>query len=108
MTLVAMMKDRMLMEDGKEQELIERSAAILAAAGPAYQKQMALDELVRTLGYPGYHLQSLQQSNLRIYSYLERCLEQALTLFDKEQQEFIEMSLRYALENFKYLNGDKL
>lgn len=95
-------------EDGKEQELIERNTAILKAAGPAYQKQLALNNLARALGYPGHHLQSLQLSNLRIYSYLERCIEQALILFDKEQQEFIEMSLRYALENFKYLNGDKL
>lgn len=95
-------------EDGKEQEIIDRNTAILEAAGPAYLKQLALDNLARALGYPGNHLQRLQLSNLLIYSYLERCLDQAITLFDKEQQEFIELSLRYALENFKYLHGDQL
>lgn len=93
--------------DGKEQLILERNENILKSSGPVFQKQQALDDLIRTMGYPGYHLQVLQLDNIKVYAYLEKVIGQALTLFDKDQQEFIELSVKYALENFKLLNDGR-
>lgn len=93
-------------KDGQEQKLTEWADGILKSPElkRLYQLQQQMDNLMPILGYPQFTLQELQLKNPNIYPYMERCIKQALSLIDKDQQQFIELSLKYAIENFKFIS----